>query len=79
MDVELREAASDDLPAVRRLIEEYVRGLGVDLSFQEIDTELADLGAMYGPPRGRILLAHVSGEAAGCVALRALEPPEPAR
>src|SRR4029079_5540103 len=31
-------------------------------------------GAMYGPPRGRILLAHVSGEAAGCVALRALEP-----
>jgi putative acetyltransferase len=74
VDIELREAASDDLPAVRRLIEEYVRGLGVDLSFQEIDTELADLGAMYGPPRGRILLAHVSDEAAGCVALRALEP-----
>jgi GNAT superfamily N-acetyltransferase len=73
VDVELREAASDDLPVVRGLIEEYVRGLGVDLSFQEIDAELADLVARYGPPRGRILLADVSGEPAGCVALRALD------
>jgi GNAT superfamily N-acetyltransferase len=71
--VEIREAAPEDLPAVRGLIEEYVQALGVDLSFQEIDAELADLGSTYGPPGGRILLAQGGDEPAGCVALRALD------
>jgi len=35
---------------------------------QEIDDELSDLGAAYGPPGGRILLALADGAPAGCVA-----------
>ncbi len=58
---------------MRGLIEEYVQSLGIDLSFQEIDSELADLAATYGPPGGRLLLADVDGAIAGCVALRPLE------
>jgi ribosomal protein S18 acetylase RimI-like enzyme len=73
VDVEIREAGSADLAAVRELIEEYVRALGVDLGFQGIDSELEDLATVYGPPQGRILLAHRGDDAAGCVALRALE------
>jgi GNAT superfamily N-acetyltransferase len=72
--VEIRAAEPVELEAVRHLIEEYVRSLGVDLGFQEIDEELADLEAAYGPPGGRILVALADGEVAGCVALRLLEP-----
>jgi putative acetyltransferase len=71
--VEIREAQPAEFPAVRELIEEYVAALGVDLSFQEIDAELGDLVATYGPPGGRILVGLVDGEIAGCVALRPLE------
>ncbi len=57
MDVSIREAQPAELDAVRALIEEYVRSLGIDLSFQEIDAELADLASAYGPPGGCILVA----------------------
>jgi putative acetyltransferase len=73
VDVEIREAAPDELPAVRELVEEYVESLGIDLEFQEIDRELADLRAAYGPPAGAILLALADGEPGGCVALRPLQ------
>jgi GNAT superfamily N-acetyltransferase len=72
--VELRDAQPEDLAGVRGLIEEYVRSLGVDLGFQEIETELSDLAAAYAPPRGGILVGVAGGQLAGCVALRPLEP-----
>jgi putative acetyltransferase len=73
MEFRVRESEPDELPVVRELIEEYVSSLGIDLDFQEIDLELADLAAVYGPPDGRILLAVADETAAGCVALRPLE------
>jgi GNAT superfamily N-acetyltransferase len=73
MEFRVRESEPDELPVVRELIEEYVSLLGIDLDFQEIDLELADLAAVYGPPDGRILLAVADETAAGCVALRPLE------
>ena len=74
MDVEIREAETAELGGVRGLIEEYVRCLGIDLGFQEIETELGDLAAAYAPPAGAILVAVAGDELAGCVALRPLEP-----
>ena len=74
MDVEIRTAEPGELPRVRQLIEEYVRSLGIDLDFQEIDLELSDLAAIYGPPGGLVLVAFAEGELAGCVALRPLDP-----
>lgn len=54
---------------VRTLFLEYARGLGVDLSFQNFDEEVATLPGDYEV----ILIARVEGELAGCVALRPLE------
>ena len=61
---------TDDLRAICSLFSEYAQSLGVDLSFQRFDEELAQLPGDYAAPTGELLLARVDGEAAGCVALR---------
>jgi len=72
--ISIRPATAADLPVVRTLFTEYAASLGVDLAFQSFDAELAGLPGDYVPPAGRLLIAWDGERAAGCVALRALEP-----
>ena len=62
-------APADDLTIVRALITEYANSLGVDLSFQNLDHELATLDVFYE----QILVARDDQDAAGCVALRRID------
>jgi ribosomal protein S18 acetylase RimI-like enzyme len=62
-------APADDLTIVRELITEYANSLGVDLSFQDLDHELATLSTFYE----LILLARDDDRVAGCVALRRID------
>lgn len=66
----------DDIEVARNLFMEYIKALGVDLSFQDVDAELAELPGKYAPPAGIILIArdHV-GYPVGCAALRPLAEP----
>ncbi len=64
----------DQIAAARLLFEEYAASLPFDLSFQNFAHELATLPGDYAPPGGRLWLATVGDEPAGCVALRRLEP-----
>jgi ribosomal protein S18 acetylase RimI-like enzyme len=57
----------------RKLFVQYADSLGLDLEFQEFSRELATLPGGYAPPHGCILLAKLSGNYVGCVALRSLE------
>lgn len=59
---------TEHLDAVKRLVIEYTKFLGRDLSFQHFDDEIKDLSAKYAPPEGRLLCAAVDGEIIGCVA-----------
>jgi ribosomal protein S18 acetylase RimI-like enzyme len=58
-----------DFQVVHDLILEYASTLGVDLSFQDLDHELATLPSFYE----LILVAKEGDRAAGCVALRRLD------
>ena len=72
-DIAIQEAAtSEHIEAVRVLIREYAASLDIDLCFQGLSEELAQLPGAYVPPRGRLLLAVGAEGQAGCVALRPL-------
>jgi len=60
---------ADDAGIVRELILEYASSLGVDLSFQDFEHEVATLDTYYE----LMLVARIDGDVAGCVALRRIE------
>lgn len=69
--IEIRQVASaGDLAVARRLFEEYWRAFDFSPSFQNFAEEVAGLPGKYAPPGGRLAIAWVDGEPAGCVALR---------
>lgn len=72
-DVSLFQAESPtQIAQARELFLEYAQSLCFSLCFQNFDKELAGLPGDYCPPDGRLLLAEVGGELAGCVALHKL-------
>ncbi len=69
----IKAETEEHVNAARELFEEYENSLGIDLCFQNFETELANLPGAYRSPEGRLLLATRDNELAGCVALRKLE------
>jgi GNAT superfamily N-acetyltransferase len=65
--------SAENLSAVKALFQEYWDSFGFTPCFQGFDSELAALPGKYAPPRGRLALAVVGGEPAGCVALRPID------
>ena len=60
------------IPLVRHLMREYAAQLGVDLCFQNLEAELAELPGRYAAPEGCLVVAYSGAEAAGCAAFRPL-------
>ena len=63
----------DAIEEIKQLFIEYSQSLGVNLDFQNFETELNTLPGKYIPPNGALILALVDGKAAGCVALRKMD------
>jgi putative acetyltransferase len=69
--VEIRQTSSaEEIEAARILFQEYAAALGINLDYQGFADELTTLPGCYAPPRGRLLIAWLRDDAAGCVALR---------
>lgn len=64
----------EQIEHARTLFEEYEASLGLSLCFQNFAEELKSLPGKYAPPDGRLLLATVDDQLAGCIALRKLSP-----
>lgn len=61
------------LETVRVLFEEYWQSFGFTPCFQNFGEELAGLPGAYATPAGRLALAFIDGQPAGCVALRRVD------
>ena len=64
---------AEALAAVRTLLEEYWNSFGFTPCFQNFGEELAGLPGAYAPPGGRLALATVDGQSAGCIAMRRVD------
>ena len=58
-----------EVDAVRGLLRKYAAWVGIDLSFQGFDAELAGLPGDYVAPWGTLVLGRIDGRAAGCIAV----------
>ena len=56
----------------KELFQEYALSLGIDLSFQNFEQEMATFPDQYSPSHGRLLLVQIGDEIVGCVGLRDL-------
>jgi putative acetyltransferase len=75
MTIRITEARwPDDRATVAALFGEYVASLAEDISFQNVDEELATLPGKYARPGGVVLIARGGAEAAGAIAYRMVEP-----
>ena len=63
----------EQIETARTLFREYEAWLGMDLCFQGFEEELRDLPGKYARPDGRLFIATVNGEPAGCIAMRKLD------
>ncbi|MCL2523052.1 MAG: carbonate dehydratase [Betaproteobacteria bacterium] len=70
----LTAADTDALEQVRQFCRNYAAWLGVDLSFQDFDQEMATLPGAYVEPDGRLFCAEVEGRPVGCVGVRQFSP-----
>ena len=64
------EYAYERLDIIRTLFREYANSLGVDLQFQDFENELNRLPDKYALDDGRLYIAYVNDEVAGCIGLR---------
>ena len=69
----IRAARQADIPEVRRMMQEYVGWIGLDLAFQEIDAELDGLPGDYAPPRGALFVAVEGNRHLAMIALRPID------
>lgn len=64
----------EELDAVKTLFRAYVDWLGIDLSYQGFEEELAGMPGKYAPPAGALFVAKApDGTIVGCVGLRAFD------
>jgi GNAT superfamily N-acetyltransferase len=73
---EITSAEDVRTEVIIRLFSQYLRELGEELGFQQVDAELENPVKKYGPPAGVLLLAYIDGRPAGCVALQPLPEKE---
>lgn len=73
--IEIKRCSTDsDFSLALKITKDYIEWLDMDLSFQDVDSELSNFYSMYASPDGLFLLAQEADELAGGIGLRMLSP-----
>ncbi len=64
---------AEDFEIAKSITRDYIKWLGMDLCFQNIDKEFEDFESMYAKPKGCFIYAKVNQEVVGGVGCRRLE------
>ncbi|QWD90759.1 GNAT family N-acetyltransferase [Polynucleobacter sp. MWH-Braz-FAM2G] len=71
MEIQIYQATTEqDWRLARTLITQYIDWLDLDLSFQNIDDEFANLEKKYSGKNGNFYLAKLNNEVVGCIGTR---------
>lgn len=75
--ISIAQVTPAQLPGVQALLREYIgwtKSFDDEShrapTFESVDEELENLPGIFAPPKGRLLVATVDGQVAGCVALK---------
>lgn len=63
-------STTEQIEVAKNLIMKYSATLGINLDFQDFDSEMSGFPGMYSPPGGAILLSSYGKIPVGCVAIR---------
>jgi ribosomal protein S18 acetylase RimI-like enzyme len=71
MSLEIHNAESQaDIDWCKSLMTEYAQWLQDEICLRGFAEEMAGLPGKYAPPGGRLSIANINGEPAGCIAFR---------
>lgn len=70
----IQASSPEEISQARELFREYGASPDFCVCFKGFDEEVQSLPGIYAPPGGRLLIADLDGEAAGCIGFRKLEP-----
>jgi GNAT superfamily N-acetyltransferase len=58
----------------KRLFLQYIQSLDFELTFQDVDRELAEIAIEYNAPTGALLLVYNGDKAIACAGVRKIDP-----
>lgn len=74
MDFITKQAVSkDDFELAKRLMKDYMTDIGVDLTFQDFESELKNVSKLYANPEGAFIIAYHNSNPVGCFGIRKID------
>ncbi|MBX2896441.1 MAG: GNAT family N-acetyltransferase [Cyclobacteriaceae bacterium] len=74
MEITITTATSEqDFELAKKLMKEYAADIGVDLSFQDFETELKNVATRYTEPDGTFVIAYHNNQPVGCFGIRKMD------
>ncbi|MHA7129295.1 GNAT family N-acetyltransferase [Algoriphagus namhaensis] len=74
MDFNTRQAISkEDFDLAKKLMKDYATDIGVDLTFQDFESELKNVSTLYANPEGAFIIAYLNSSPVGCFGIKKID------
>ncbi len=74
MNIQTVQATTkEDFELAKKLMKAYATDIGVDLTFQDFESELEQVSTLYANPEGAFIIAYHNGNPVGCFGIRKID------